>query len=394
MRIGPRTAWIAATAALALVAGAATYRDALPRTPPLAVSESFRTPTAVGLMRRRVVPRASELPPWSWPVPEAFLIASDAVRKARPHVLLSGTARGAGYPELGAVRVVATLNEWESMDVREGRIDIVAAEWKGDERRTEVGLRLIGSYAIVSAAEADARAIREAVFEPWPWSRRPTISVSDFVPLPSQPPTEDAALFAGYAAALLGDSPGDPEIPAGQCSLDSGPASRAEEIATVAEAEGALGRFLRMRLRVAGDRFDRAAFSSFADELHGVEASGFASAPVDLTAFLAGLCFSFDDPVARESAISPQRLGRLIVVAGLADALAPWLRAQAEDSRLDPFNRLRMLQTLQSVVARYDARPRVGVAAWIDADRYRIGLLRRLDLRPEGRWWLDGSLSP
>jgi hypothetical protein len=84
-------------------------------------------------------------------------------------------------------------------------LDVVAAEWKGSMRRTEVGRRFVGRYAQFDHAAPDA--VTEAEFEPWPWSGRPKIRVVGMSPVDGRPPTHEAVVLLGYAVAVLSDSP-------------------------------------------------------------------------------------------------------------------------------------------------------------------------------------------
>ncbi len=130
--------------------------------------------------------------------------------------------------------------------------------------------------------------------------------------------------------------------PIGGCSMDTHPQEAARAYAELAFERGDLGRFLQLQVRIMGDQFERVASSSYGEAAHGTEAARLTSTGIDVDQFLLGL------GVARpgeDSGLDPWRLARSIREAGRQGTVGPLLMKRAQSPAVDPFNRLRALQT-------------------------------------------------
>jgi hypothetical protein len=180
--------------------------------------------------------------------------------------------------------------------------------------------------------------------------------------------------------------------PMGTCSMDSSPQFAAREYADLCHRAGRLGCFLNLQVQIMGDQFPRVASSSFGEEAHDTEAGRLRDIGIDVPRFLRGLLYQFDAGEAEPRALDPWRLARSIGEAGLGPAMIGVLQAEAQRPGLDPYNRLRAVQTLaylrqQQVEIRNEAlRDRADLAearlAPIRAD------LSRLSLTPEAWAWV------
>jgi hypothetical protein len=152
-----------------------------------------------------------------------------------------------------------------------------------------------------------------------------------------------------YTTTLLLSDPDkrdDPQIAPGRCSHDSAPNRQAIEHAALAAKDGRTGRFLRLRVRVLADAFERTAWSSSGEAAHGTPCEALKEAPINLDRFFLGFLVAVDAPGKREVELNAMRLARSIVESGRAEALIPILRRLAQDPESDEWNRFRATQVL------------------------------------------------
>lgn len=182
----------------------------------------------------------------------------------------------------------------------------------------------------------------------------------------------------------------DPQVTSGHCSLDDRPVKQAMQYAEEAMREGRTGRFLRFRLRVAGDRFRRHIRSSYGQAAAGTQAAGLKAAPVDLDRFFLGLVISVTAERPAAFQISASRLGRAIAESGRSGPLVPRLRRLVADPSLDAWNRTRALAVLVYTLAHDPTRrPLSGDTSMTRTPRDVVEGLRKLPMPDAARAWLD-----
>ncbi|HYC79054.1 MAG TPA: hypothetical protein VEI02_15640 [Planctomycetota bacterium] len=323
--------------------------------------------------------RREQGPPWSWPSSQDFAAARADVRDGRAPYLCVGVVSDA---EIRA-RVSLYGRRYVHGDVQGVVLSLAAVDWDGPSPPQAIAARLLGASARFPTPEPEAF----SELELFPWRAAP-VRIVDVVWFPRAAPPEEAVVLRGYVLALLRDSPGDPELSESQCSMDATPAYEAAEFAREAAESGALGRFLRLRLKIVGDAFDRPVASTYGDAAHAPHPDALAKAPVDLAAFFAALCFDYVDPLASTAPVGPDRLGRAIAAAGLAPRLAPWVRARAEDPKLDVWNRLRMVQVLASILGHSGTGDPESCDSWTATRAEVAERLQPLAVPEPARWWI------
>jgi hypothetical protein len=281
---------------------------------------------------------------WSWPKAEAFreLFATYGP-DARPHATFVAEAlmKHAYGETKGMIRGVCSHTQ-------EGFVFHVIGPYSGGsdiEQHMSDNPWSPDSEESLNAAQKAAGPV--TVKERGWQNRTATLSSVQIDPVRGIP----AELWADwvYTTTLLEsdpDKPDDPTISPGQCSHDSGPIRQAIEHAALAAKDGRTGRFLRLRVRVLADAFERIAWSSSGDAAHGTPCDALKEAPIDLDRFFVGFVVAVDAPGKREVGINALRLARAIVESGRADAFIPVLRRLAQDPGSDEWNRFRATQVL------------------------------------------------
>jgi hypothetical protein len=294
------------------------------------------------------VVRDVKLPRWSWPAKDAFARRSTGPLSCVRFWTARAEVTAEGAPSARVHRIVLRNHvDWEGNP----RAYVVTGRLESAEvASSNVGARL-DQLSGDPLPPADRDLPKTAVFNGY----RIQAVVSQITSAPCVAPSSDHAALWGYPATLLDDSRGDPELPEGQCSMDTEPMRAAVRFSKKASDEGALGRFLRLRLRVVANDFERMMMSNYGDAALSPEPSALRAAPVRLAPFFAGLCLFFESPAPRPVEVPAQRLGRAIADLGLKAELEPWLRGVVEDDAVDPLNRLRAVQVLYDLLAHSDA---------------------------------------
>lgn len=192
------------------------------------------------------------------------------------------------------------------------------------------------------AERADWKALVEALAEPTPES---LARVRALIEDPSRPLPFEPAIAA---ARKLGDESLLRALyarwrPIGRCSMDTRPAELARAHAALCHRQGDRACALQLQLRIMGDRFERVAWSSYGEAIHGTRAEHLTEMGIDVDRFLRGLVPVFQGP-DRDTASAPLdawRLARSIFEAGRAEALDPWLEQLATDPTADVLSRAR-----------------------------------------------------
>ncbi|HYC79139.1 MAG TPA: hypothetical protein VEI02_16085 [Planctomycetota bacterium] len=327
---------------------------------------------------RAVATRAASLPPWSWPSDAAFAAAqNDARRRKQPVLLVGRTAPSSDYPALSPLRVLAMAftGHWEPSH-GPVRVDVVALDGEGASMETDDHGRLLHAYGFVQVDDPSLVAGVEVRMGAPPL---PQMRVVDLRPMPSRPASEEVARLTGYASALLADSPGDARLEYAASCVVLEPPLNLEQLVQEANAAGALGRLLRLRVRIMRPHGPRALFADWRTTS--------AESPIHGAAFFAGLCFKPDlSAVQYEPWEEANVLGRAIAAAGLSSRLAPWLRARVEDDALDPFDRFRMLEILAATLGFAHGEDQENRDGWSTPRAAVARRLLRLRLPEPFRW--------
>jgi hypothetical protein len=299
--------------------------------------------------------RSAELPPWQWPSTAQFQGRFDRYdADARPWGVCRGKFRlhapGFGPEKTGIAHVAfgASQGVWRFGVIAEEADDAGSTGVRGISWRTwRLERGDWGEEQLDFQGEEGA-----------------TLRVTGAAPVPRRTLRPDLWTAWVYATTLLeaGDPEADPPVSMGGCSMDTRPMKEAISHAKAAQKQGLLGRFLRFRVRVLGDRFERVAWSSGGQALMRTDADALAQAPIDTDRFLVGLVVTLNAEHPSPIGLNAFRLGRGIAEAGRAPSLVPVLKAIAVDDRVDVMNRVRATQVLTYVLAHDQSLPALGRA--------------------------------
>lgn len=217
-------------------------------------------------------------------------------------------------------------------------------------------------------------------------SDRSTITASVRYLSPKLAPQRDAWIAWSYATTLLAsDPPVDQEFtpPMGRCSMDTAPQEESAKYADKCYAEGRLGCYLQLQVRIMEDRFSRVAWSSYGEASHDTEVDRLSRAGIDAQRFLMGLSYQFAAEKPREE-IWPWRLARAFNESKSSAQFEKALASIAGDESIDEYNRLRASITLAYRLLRLqgDARKPAEIKT----------KLAELPLSPASKMWLEGYL--
>lgn len=298
------------------------------------------------LFRPVAVDRKEGLPRWSWPSSETF--ASRLARyevDARPwtvaDVRFRLTSGRHDHTWAGQAHIAArSMDGW-------WQVELIAAKLESGESHANLPVLTAPKWRLI---RGDWSASSTPHFEAADGS---TLSLSTVVVEKATPLTMD--LWAAWVLSttlLQSDHPEeDRAIERGRCSMDRRPMDQAVSFARDAYRKGETGRFLRFRLRVMGDRFQRPIASSYGQASLATRASGLKTAPIDVDRFLIGLVLSVTAERPSSASIGAFRLGRSIADAGLSETMLPRLRRLVSDPHLDSWNRTRALIVLMYALA-------------------------------------------
>ncbi len=134
--------------------------------------------------------------------------------------------------------------------------------------------------------------------------------------------------------------------PVGRCSMDRAPANTAQAYADTCYERGHIGCFLQLQVRIMGDRFERAVWSSYGERAASTNVSRLSDAGIDVRRFLRGLLVDFTVAGPKREWIGRWRLVRSMKESGMGADFVRELEGLATDTELDGYNRLRATQAL------------------------------------------------
>lgn len=136
---------------------------------------------------------------------------------------------------------------------------------------------------------------------------------------------ELAALYARYQ-------------PMGRCSQDTRPQTVAASYADYCYRTRRLGKFLNLRVQLAGNYFSRVAWSGWTEQNSPPKGDALLSLGLDVERFMFGLLWQFSKHDDAEK-LGAWRWARTVHEGGMAALLRPTLEARVQDEQLDPLNR-------------------------------------------------------
>ncbi len=166
--------------------------------------------------------------------------------------------------------------------------------------------------------------------------------------------------------------------PVGRCSMDRAPAFAMERYGDLCFQDGRIGCFLQLQVRVMGDRFERAIWSSYGEAAADTRVGRLSQAGIDVRRFLRGLLVDYAVDGRKGEWIGRWRLVRAMKESGLQAEFTADLERLAQDPELDGLNRLRATQALWLMLRRAESQDAATVAAH----------LAPLKLTDIGRTWV------